>query len=313
MTATNDDTDLNKQLTLCHEAEQRGVDSVLIDFGFGKPDPFAWAAALGRRTTHLKLLVAVRAGVSSPTYCVQQVNTVAAVTGGRVCVAIADEGTPDDQRYYGDVLGPDARHRRSDEFWSVCHGLWRDDEPVDFSGSHYHIEGAKITTPFVSQGRSRPEIYVAGDSEQAAEIAVRHADCLFVPAASPEGMASRMRPVLESGTEVGLEVSLIAAAKRDDAIRNGQALLGQEQNWLTPHLCAVAPDQGSKAVALVGSAADVVEAIFEFQAAGVTQFLFTGYPDLEQMVFFGEEILPRVREREHARAGGGSVSPPGPK
>jgi len=35
----------------------------------------------------------------------------------------------------------------------------------------------------------------------------------------------------------------------------------------------------------------------------VSQFLFMGHPDLEQLTFFGDEVLPRVRERERAGVG----------
>jgi hypothetical protein len=31
---------------------------------------------------------------------------------------------------------------------------------------------------------------------------------------------------------------------------------------------------------------------------GVSQFLFMGWPDEEEMIFFGKEILPAIRERE---------------
>jgi alkanesulfonate monooxygenase len=57
-------------------------------------------------------------------------------------------------------------------------------------------------------------------------------------------------------------------------------------------------------VALVGGTNEIFEVIFEYCAVGVTEFLFTGFPDLDQMRFFGEEILPRVRERERLKVPG---------
>ena len=55
---------------------------------------------------------------------------------------------------------------------------------------------------------------------------------------------------------------------------------------------------GAPSIALVGSAEDVATAIIEYTRVGVSQFLFMGWPDLDQMTFFSEAILPLVRVRE---------------
>ncbi len=57
---------------------------------------------------------------------------------------------------------------------------------------------------------------------------------------------------------------------------------------------------GAPAMALVGSPDDVADALLEYKSAGVTQFLFMGWPDFEEMAIFSGEVLPRVRERERA-------------
>ena len=36
----------------------------------------------------------------------------------------------------------------------------------------------------------------------------------------------------------------------------------------------------------------------EYRRIGVSQFLFLGWPDLEEMTFFGREILPLIRRAE---------------
>jgi alkanesulfonate monooxygenase len=58
------------------------------------------------------------------------------------------------------------------------------------------------------------------------------------------------------------------------------------------------PYLGPPSIALVGSPEEIVNALAEYQKVGVTRFLFMGHPDLEQMTFFGKEVLPMVRERE---------------
>jgi alkanesulfonate monooxygenase len=333
MTAMAGVPDFAAHLEFCRRAEECGIESLLMAFGFTRPDPVSWSAALGMQTSAIRFLVAVRSGISSPTYFVQQVNTLSALTGGRVCINIVAGRAPHEQRFYGDFLSHDERYERTDEFWTICHALWRREGPVDFTGRHYKVEGATINTPFVSLERSRPEIFIGGGSGQAVDLAVRHADCLLTLPEAPERMAPRIRRVLDSGTEVGLLVSLISRPTHSEALEAAAGLLEaageearkvhddvrqrsdsvgftstydqatQESSWLTRYLWTGAvPYMGAPSIALVGSPDEIVDALLEYRAIGVTQFLFMGYPDLEQMSFFGAEILPRVRERARSAA-----------
>jgi alkanesulfonate monooxygenase len=321
--------DLAVHRQFASRAEEVGIESLLVAFGFSRPDPVTWAAALGSCTRTVKFLVAVRSGIVSPTYFVQQMNTLSALTGGRVCVNVVAGRAADEQRFYGDYLQHDQRYDRTDEFWSICHALWRDDGPVDFRGKYYQVEGATLRTPFVSPDRSRPEIYLGGSSEQAVALAIRHADCMFTLPDAPDRLAVRIRPLLDSGTEVGLLVSLISrpthteavdaaytlvrtagekatAAHRDARRRTDSIGFGalydramRESQWPTPYLWTGAvPYLGAPSVALVGSPDEIVGALAAYEAVGITQFLFMGYPDLEELCFFGTEILPRLRALE---------------
>lgn len=331
LTAMSGLPDLDGHVEFCRRAEISGIDSVLMAFGFTRPEPITYSAMLGAHTEKIKFLVAVRSGIFSPTFFVQQVNTLSAVTGGRVCVNIVAGRAPDELRYYGDFLPHDERYERTDEFWRVCHALWRADGPVDFVGRHYRVERARINTPFVSGEMCRPEIFLGGSSDQARELAMRHADCLLTLPDTPERMAPKIRPVLASRTEVGLLVTLICRPTRAEAVDAAQALVvsagekakaahgvlrsrsdsvgytstydlaGRDSNWPAPYLWTGAvPYLGPPSIALVGSPDDIVDALAEYQAVGVTRVLFMGHPDFEQMTFFGEEILPRVRARERA-------------
>ena len=334
MTTMNGTPDVASHVDFCRAAEECGIESLLMAFGFTRPDPVSYSAALGARTEKIKFLVAIRSGICSPTYFVQQINTLAALTGGRVCINIVAGRAPDELRYYGDFLAHDERYERTDEFWSICHALWRDEGPVDFSGRHYRVEGARINTPFVSAERTRPEIYLGGSSDQALSLAMRHADCLFTFPDTPERQAEKIQPVLDSGTEVGLLVSLISRPTRAEAVQaahdlvasapagarqvhgdlrvrfdsvgyaNTYDLAARESSWATPYLWTGAvPYLGPPSISLVGSPSEIVEAIAEYQSIGISQFLFMGHPDLEQMRFFGNEVLPLVRERERAGVG----------
>jgi alkanesulfonate monooxygenase len=331
---TNPVTDLPAQRAFCRQAEDSGIDSVLLPIGFHRADPLTLAGVLGMTTKRLTLMVASRSGIVSPTYFVQQVNTVAAVCAGRVSINVVLGRTSAELRYYGDFLDHDERYRRTDEFWTICDALWRREFPVDFAGEFLKVEGARITDYFTSATRRKPEVYFSGSSDLTTQIAVKHGDCLLCFAEPPGDLAARIQPALEQGLGITIICTLIARPTRDDAIRaahelaraageqgrvvqrdvrretadsvgftRGYALGERESPWLTPYLWSgLVPSMGPPSIALVGDPDEITEAIFDYRQAGVTQFMFQGRPDLESMTFFGEEILPRIRRREQAEA-----------
>jgi alkanesulfonate monooxygenase len=292
-------------------------------------------------------MIAVRSGVASPTSFVQQVNTVSALTGGRICLNVVAGHTPHEQRFYGDFLSHDERYERTDEFMTICRALWESGGEVDFEGRHYRVEKAKLNTPFVSTEGSGPEIFLGGNSPQAEDLAIKHAHCLWRLPDAPERLQSRVQRVTDSGVEVGLLVSLIARETREEAIDAAYSMIeslgatprkthqdfaarsdsvafkstyelaaDNNDGWLTPTLWSGAvPYLGAPAIALVGSAEDVASAIVEYKQVGISQFLFMGWPDAEEMRFFSQRVLPLVRAKEQPvelseMTGGEDVSVP---
>jgi len=320
------------QTDFCRRAEDCGIESVLMAFSFTRPDPVLLSLALGMKTEKLKFMVAIRSGIVSPTLFVQQINTISAMTGGRVCINMVTGHTPDELGYYGDFLPHDERYARTDEFLSICRAFWRRDAEVNFNGKYYRIENGKVNLPFISDATTSPEIYLGGNSQIADELAVKHADCLWRFPDAPEKLRPRIQPIVNQGTEVGLLVSLIARPTSEQALLDAHSLIetvgaksiefqkealrrsdsigirtnfklaeSNESEWLTPQLWTGAiPYLGAPAIALVGSYEEIASAIIDYKQVGVSQFLFMGWPDVDEMLVFSREILPliRVRERE---------------
>lgn len=330
---------LETQVEFCRAAEECGIDSLLMAFGFTRPDPMVLSAALGMETKKIKFMVACRPGVISPTAFVQQINTISALTNGRVHINIVSGHSPHELRYYGDSLEHDQRYERTDEFLSVCRAFWRRDGEVDFHGKYYEIQNGRLNTPFVSGERTAPEIFLGGNSELAEQLAIKHANCLWRFADSPENLRSRIPEITRHGIEVGLLVSILVRPTREAALHDAyamiQALSAKQQfgkefaqktdsvayrstlelseknksDWLTPWLWTGAiPYLGSPAIALVGGPEDIASAIMEYKSVGITQFLFMGWPDLEEMTYFGREVVPLVRQKEAEVAGVAEVS-----
>ena len=108
-----------------------GIDSLLTDFGWSKPDPILLAAALGLRTSRVGFIVAYRLGLMCPTTFVQQINTLSHLIDGRVSINVVAGHSPEEQGYYGDFLPHDERYARTEEFLAACNRFWSGDPQVN--------------------------------------------------------------------------------------------------------------------------------------------------------------------------------------
>ncbi|HEX9982908.1 MAG TPA: LLM class flavin-dependent oxidoreductase [Thermoanaerobaculia bacterium] len=335
--------DLEYGRRFCKRAEELGIDSLLTAFDWSRPDPMFLAAGLGLATERIKFIIAYRSGLICPTSFVQQLNTLSAMIGGRFSLNIVAGEQPEEQRCYGDWLPHDERYARATEFLAICRALWRREEPVNFEGRYYKVAGAKINTPFVAPDRTFPEIFVAGHSRAAEELALRQGTIWIRMAETPQAMAAKGSAVLAAGKELGVRCAIIGGRTRGEALKKAYALVAEKRDgfddraaerefmrktdsvniratyeladteWLAPWLWTGAVrTHGAPSVAIIGSPREIADGIEELMRAGITQFIFGGWPKLEAMEFFGEEVLPLVREPKElaSRAGGGSAMTP---
>lgn len=324
--------DPEAQAAFCLRAEESGIDSLLVDFGFAKPDPMLLAAILGQAARRIKFILAYRSGLFSPTMFVQQINTLSALINGRILLNIVAGYSPEEQRAYGDFLSHDERYERTEEFLAICRAFWGKpgNTDVNYLGKHYHIEKGSLKTPFVSPDRVFPEIIIGGGSSSAQQLAFQQGTCWMQLADTPKKIADKGTEVLAHGVELGMRVCLIARPTREEALDAAAAIVASSDHgrkltnnrdffaktdsvsfrnayqlgdteWLTPTLWAGAIRmQGPTAIALVGSREEVASAILEYKSIGVSQFIFSGWPKVDEMVYFGKEVLPIIRANESA-------------
>ena len=324
--------DLENQIRFCREAEACGIDSLLVDFGWLKPDSIILSTALGLATTSIRFIIAYRSGLMAPTTFVQQLNTLSSMIDGRFSLNVVAGYSPEEQRAYGDYLPHDERYARTEEFLAVCNLFWGGG-PVDFAGKHYRVEGGKLLTPFVSPDAAGPELLIAGTSNQARDLAIRQGTCWMMFAQPPQAIAEIAGPVLAAGRTIGIRAAVVVRETHEEAVAAAREIVeradpgassskGERQfisatdsvsmsrtfdaaaeEWLTPTLWTGAVRVfGSSSLVLVGTPEEIASALFDYRAAGVTQFIFSGWPKLEEMQVFGREVIPLVRRREMEEA-----------
>lgn len=314
--------DLKGWTHFARRAEEAGIESVLISFSRYEPDPFLVSCALGQAVKKLRFIIAYRSGLMQPTTFVQQMNTMSAMSPGRVAFNIVAGSSSEEQHGYGDFLSHDERYARAEEFLAVCNAFWRGPDEVNFDGKHYRVEQGKLATPFVSPSQTRPEIYVSGHSERSEALAYSQGTCWLRVAEAPEKLAPIVAHARERGIGVCLRLCLVCRPARAEAIAVAESLLpadsrestttlkddsqmyreGQSlkrsNHWLTANLwTGLVPHYGPVWTTLLGTPREIADALLEYERIGVTEFIISGWPEVETVETFGREVLPLIRRR----------------
>lgn len=252
------------------------------------------------------------------------------MSDGRISLNLVAGTSPAEQAYYGDFLAHDARYARSNEFLHILHALWNGQTPLTYDGQHYHLKDAQLGLGYKDGGR--PEIYISGASEIAQQTAIDHGDCWLRYGDTPEGMAAAAKPVLAQGTRVGTRMHVLSRDTRDQALADLAATMGQpdhehrrriadavaasdsvavkttfdlaetaQADWISPMLYSGAVAyRGGPALCIVGSHQEVANYLHEYKTAGISEFIFSGWPTRDEMRTFYTRVLPLLREIEHA-------------
>jgi len=320
--------DLDGVIAFAQEAEALGIDSLLMGIGFHLPDPLPLLGALARETRKVNFLLAYRPGLVPPTLFAQVVNTISWMANKRIALNIVAGISPDEQAYYGDFLAHDARYRRSDEFMHLLHRFWSEDEPITSDGEFYQVKNAQLGLPF--KDHERPRIYISGASEIAQRASIAWGDCWLRYGDTPEGITASSKLVRDGRREIGLRMHVLARATRAEALAEIDAMMenpdekhrekvsefvarcdsvsvkesfrlaaSARDNWLSPMIWSGAVAyRGGPALCIVGSYQEVAEYLMQYKRAGVSEFIFSGWPTWAEMHIFCKEVLPLLRQRE---------------
>ena len=166
-------------------AERLGYHSLLIptrfangSFEHSAPLAETWttASALCAVSSSIRLLIAVRPGITPVGLFAQQAATLHEISSGRVDINIVPGGIQGDNERLG-IGGSHAdRYAQADEFIDACAQLWHSGGPLDFDGQAVRLNGA-VVSPTPSP--PAPEWYLGGASDAALKLAAERADVLL--------------------------------------------------------------------------------------------------------------------------------------
>lgn len=320
--------------SLVETAAEMGFSSLLTATNF-HAEHEAWTASVATlaRTQGAGLLIAVRPGMFHPAMFAKMVATAANLFPGRVRVNVVTGSNPAENAMYGDMENHAERYARTREFIAILRDLWRG-APVDSASARYPFTGAIVSpvppvpVPIYLGGHSDDAQRIAAEL---ADVYLVWGDTLagvqarLATMRAHEATATRLAPApLTYGLRCHVlvretEAEAWQAAERlisriDPAVRRrfiettavvdseGQRrqleLAASSSLVVEPNLWAgVGLARSGVGVAIVGDPGQVAAKLRAYQALGISTFILSGYPHLEECRRFGELVMPLLRAR----------------
>lgn len=254
-------------------AEECSFESIAVQAGLLSETFLTSLIEASRATKKIKFLVRCEANPVPKWNYLQQIRVIPDLSAARVNIYL-----PFDQD--GSALCPSSNV-----------------EAYDSSIREFLRECSALSDP-------RPEIFVEGVSAEAAELAIKFADCLWLKPKRAEQIYSDALPALHMGKEVGLHTILIARETTEKAHAVAAKLLpdgsnrGRESEDGSCIWEGTLSPQCPDGIALAGSFVEIAETLMRYKEKGISQFLF-GAPQGEPvMTYFAAGVLPIVRKLE---------------
>lgn len=312
--------------------EQAGFDRILVGYWSDQPDGFLVTAHAAAQTSRIKFLLAHRPGFVSPTLAARKLATLDQLTDGRLAVHIISGGSDAEQRRDGDYLNKAQRYARTDEFLSVLRHSLTSEQPYDHQGEYYQAEQAFSA---IKPLQEKLPIYFGGSSDEAIDVASRHADVFALwgePLADAAETVRRVRAAAHHhGRAIDFNISfrpIIAATEKEAwekaehilelartrQVQDGKAISPPPQSVGAQRLMAAVQKGdrldnvlwtgiarlvggGHNSTALVGTPDQVSDALLKYYQLGIESVLIRGFDPLNDALEYGQSLIPLTREK----------------
>lgn len=310
-------------------AERLGFDSTLIaqhtmnplDESLDQLDAWSTAAAVAALTESIEIIAAVKPSIVHPTILAKQAQGIEEISGGRFAVNVVNAWwVPDLERSGIGMLEHGQRYVYGAEWLHIVRRLLAG-ERATFHGKYFHVDDFHLHP--TGTHRTRPRIYLGGESEPARDLAASEADVLFLNGQAPEEAVTLLTDVRRrprhglDPIRFGLAAFVVTAPTQREAAElldyhwelNARDRAGDGDTidrfsrdtdpasvmWQRlrerPH---IGPNGGT-AAGLVGDYDTVAQRIVEWHRLGIETFMLAFQPFEAEMQRFAAEIMPRVQ------------------
>lgn len=327
---TSWDFEYNKKLAQI--AEKSGFEYALTQIrftaGYGaefQHESVSFSQALLSVTSKLKVIAAILPGPWDPTLAAKQLATIDILSGGRVAVNIVSGWFKGEFTAIGQPwLEHDERYRRSQEFIEALKGIWTTDN-FTYKGDFYRYNNYSLKPKPLQQ--PHPEVFQGGSSRAARDMASRVSDWYFTNGNTVEGIKAQVDDIRAKAAannhqvKVGVNAFIIARETEEEARAVLAEIIAQanpeavnafgheakqagasspekEGNWAKSTFEDLVQYNDGFKTNLIGTPRQIAERIVDLKAVGVDLVLAGFLHFQEEVEYFGQKVLPLVRELE---------------
>jgi len=329
---TSWDIDYNRKLAQIAEANgfEYALSQIRFTAGYGadnQHESVSFSHALLAATEKLKVIAALLPGPWNPALAAKQIATINHLTNGRVAVNIVSGWFRGEFSAIGEHwLDHDERYRRSEEFIRALKGIWTEDN-FTFRGDFYRFQDYTMKPKPIDP---QPEIFQGGSSRAARDMAAKVSDWYFTNGNTPEEIAKQVNDIRAKAAannhhvKIGVNAFAIARETEQEArevlaeiiakanpeavhgfaheVKNaGKASPEGQGNWAKSSFEDLVQYNDGFRSNLIGTPPQIAERIIALKDAGADLILLGFLHFQEEVAFFGEHVLPLVRELESRR------------
>ncbi|MDS1112480.1 dimethyl sulfone monooxygenase SfnG [Gordonia westfalica] len=322
-------------IKLAQTAENNGFEYALsqvrYEASYGaeyQHESTSFSLALLLATQRLKVIAAVHPGLWHPAVLAKLGATADHLSKGRFAINVVSGWFKDEFTHLGEPwLEHDERYRRSGEFLEVIRKIWTEDN-VDYRGDFYRIHDFTLKPkPLNTPERPNPELFQGGNSTAARSNGGRFADWYFSNGKDFDGVTEQiddLRAVAEAhnrSVKFGLNGFIIARDTEKEArdtlreivekanrpavegFRNAVQQAGNSTGdkkgmWADSTFTDLVQYNDGFKTQLIGTPEQIAERIVAYKRLGVDLILGGFLHFQEEIEYFGEKVLPLVRELE---------------
>ncbi|HCL59635.1 MAG TPA: dimethyl sulfone monooxygenase SfnG [Acinetobacter sp.] len=317
---------------LAQTAEKAGFDYALTQIRFtagynaeNQHESVSFSHGILAKTERLKVIAAILPGPWKPALAAKQLATIDHLTNGRIAINVVSGWF----RGEFDAIGEewpehDERYARSEEFIRSLKGVWTQNN-FSFDGKYYQFKDYTLSPKPLQ--KPHIEIFQGGSSRAARDMASRVSEWYFTNGNTPEELKKQIDDIREKAkannhsVKIGVNAFVIARDTEEEAqavLReivakaNVQAVksFGEatreagasskegEGNWAKSTFEDLVQYNDGFRTKLIGTPKQIAERIIELKKVGVDLVLSGFLHFIEEVEYFGEKVLPLVRELE---------------
>jgi FMNH2-dependent dimethyl sulfone monooxygenase len=285
----------------------------------------SFSLALLLATERLKVIAAVHPGLWHPGVLAKLGATADHLSNGRFALNVVSGWFKGEFHALGEPwLDHDERYRRAEEFITALKRIWTEDH-AELAGDFYRIRDFSLKPKPIQQ--PHPEIFQGGNSTAARAMAARVSDWYFMNGGSFEKVEAQVQEVSGLAAHEGRSLrfalngflvardteaearevveEIIAKADTEavhafgDAVKQaGKATTDGKGMWQDSEFADLVQYNDGFRTGLIGTPEQVARRIVEYRKRGVNLMLFGFLHFLEEVEYFGANVLPIVRELE---------------